>query len=112
LFELAWELVIIKHARDRFTRLLPAIGSGDSGVRNTNMSIRAVLKTLLLSISLVVDARAQGIMPYVYQTENTGAGYPTPVFPSFSDLPSIPALPDPFAWSDGLIETKKMVVTK
>ncbi len=40
-------------------------------------------------------------MPFVYQFENTGADYPTPAFPSFSQLPFIQALPDPFAWFDG-----------
>jgi hypothetical protein len=63
--------------------------------------MRIVLLTLLLSIYVFVDTSAQGTMPFVYQVENTGADYPRPTFPSFSKLPAIQALPDPFEWSDG-----------
>ncbi len=40
-------------------------------------------------------------MPLVYGVENTGADYPIPYLPSFSELPSIQSLPDPFEWADG-----------
>lgn len=35
-------------------------------------------------------------MPLVYNKENTGADVKKPPMPAFSDLPSIPYLPDPF----------------
>ncbi|MCC9599344.1 hypothetical protein LOC67_02140 [Stieleria sp. JC731] len=38
--------------------------------------------------------------PLVYQVENTGADFPTPVLPEFGDLPMVRPLPDPFEWSD------------
>jgi hypothetical protein len=63
--------------------------------------MRIVLLTLLLNIYVSVDSLAQGIMPFVYQIENTGADFPKPTFPSFSRLPAIQTLPDPFEWSDG-----------
>ncbi len=65
------------------------------------MRVRIVLSTLLLSSYVSVDSSAQGMMPFVYQIENTGTDYPKPTFPSFSNLPAIQALPDPFEWSDG-----------
>ncbi len=37
----------------------------------------------------------------MYSVENTGAGYTPPPLPSFSQLPVIEPLPDPFMWSDG-----------
>ncbi|MCK5250534.1 MAG: hypothetical protein KAJ98_11250, partial [Spirochaetaceae bacterium] len=40
-------------------------------------------------------------MPLVYEVENTCADCPTPYLPSFNELPTIEALPDPFMWSDG-----------
>jgi hypothetical protein len=40
-------------------------------------------------------------MPHVYDTENTGADVKKPPMPAFSDLPSIPYLPDPFKKADG-----------
>jgi hypothetical protein len=48
---------------------------------------------------MVVDLIAQE-MPLVYDVENTGADYPTFYLPSFSELPVIPSLPDPFEWAD------------
>ncbi len=65
------------------------------------MRIRIVLSALLLNSYVFVDSLAQGILPFVYQIENTGADFPKPTFPSFSKLPVIQALPDPFEWSDG-----------
>jgi len=42
-----------------------------------------------------------GGMPLVYNEENTGADVKKPPMPAFSDLPSIPYLPDPFKKADG-----------
>jgi hypothetical protein len=40
--------------------------------------------------------------PLVYNVENTGARFPTPVFPAFGQLPIIRPLPDPFVlFADG-----------
>jgi len=55
---------------------------------------------LLLSILVSVSLLAQE-MPLVYEVENTGADCPIPYLPSFSELPDIQSLPDPFAWADG-----------
>ena len=49
---------------------------------------------------MVVNSLAQ-VMPLVYDVENTGTDCPIPYLPSFNELPSIEALPDPFEWSDG-----------
>lgn len=59
-----------------------------------------ILLLLLLNSYLFVDSLAQE-MPLVYQVENTGADCPKPPLLSFDQLPTIQALPDPFAWSDG-----------
>ncbi len=40
-------------------------------------------------------------IPLVYTTENTGTGCAAPPLPSFSQLPVIEPLTDPFMWSDG-----------
>lgn len=58
-----------------------------------------VLLTLLLSTQVFVDASAQKF-PLVYDVENTGANFLAPHFSSFSDLPVITSLPDPFLWAD------------
>ena len=55
---------------------------------------------ILLSLAASLPLAAQE-MPLVYDVENTGAECPPPFLPAFGDLPVIPALPDPFAWSDG-----------
>lgn len=39
-------------------------------------------------------------LPLVFNVENTGAHFPTPVFPTFAQLPIIRPLPDPFASFD------------
>ncbi|MFH0989400.1 MAG: T9SS type A sorting domain-containing protein [bacterium] len=64
------------------------------------MRKRITLLTLLLNIGMIVDAFAQQL-PLVYTVENTGMDYPKPPFPSFNQLPTIQALPDPFNWADG-----------
>jgi len=55
---------------------------------------------LLISAYSVVDSSAQ-TMPLVYNVENSGVNYPVPAIPSFSQLPSITSLPDPFEWANG-----------
>ncbi len=37
----------------------------------------------------------------VYDVENTAEGLPAPPLPTADEAPSVPTLPDPFAWSDG-----------
>ena len=64
------------------------------------MRKQITLLLLLLNACLFVDTLAQQ-MPLVYQVENTGADCPKPSLVSFNQLPTIVALPDPFAWSDG-----------
>ncbi len=64
------------------------------------MRTKIILLTLLLNTYVFIDSLAQQ-MPLVYNVENTGADYPIPYLPSFSALPVIQALPDPFEWADG-----------
>jgi hypothetical protein len=64
------------------------------------MRIRIFLYILLFSTFVFTDLLAQ-TMPLVYGVENTGADCPIPYLPSFSELPAIQALPDPFKWADG-----------
>jgi len=63
------------------------------------MKANLILLTLLLSTFAFVESAAQK-MPLVYNVENTGANFPPPNFPAFSDLPVITSLPDPFQWAD------------
>ena len=62
------------------------------------MRLQALLTTCLLSL-LCLPALAQ--IPLVYDTENTGASCAAPPLPSFSQLPTVAPLPDPFMWADG-----------
>ena len=64
------------------------------------MRLKIILLTLLMNTLMVVNSLAQ-VMPLVYDVENTGTDCPIPYLPSFNELPSIEALPDPFEWSDG-----------
>ena len=64
------------------------------------MKTPAVLAALLLTICGFAGSSAQ-TLPLVYDVENTGADCPKPPLPSFSQLPVIGPLPDPFAWADG-----------
>jgi hypothetical protein len=64
------------------------------------MRIQIILLALLFSTQFFFDSLSQQ-MPFVYEVENTGADCPKPPLPSFSELPNISALPDPFMWSDG-----------
>jgi hypothetical protein len=63
------------------------------------MRIKTGLFLLLLNIFVIVDTIAQEI-PLVYDVENTGANCPKPNLPSFSELPIIDQLPNPFKWSE------------
>ena len=40
-------------------------------------------------------------IPFVYSAESSGAEFEKPRLPSLEQLPSVPWLPDPFAWSSG-----------
>ncbi len=56
-----------------------------------------ILSAVLLCTAMVT---AQNV-PLVYKVENTGANVKLPPLPTVDQLPSIPMLPDPFAFSDG-----------
>lgn len=62
-------------------------------------------KTRIILLVLVLNACASAIsfaqMPFVYNSENTGADCKKPNLLPFDKLPVIEALPDPFSWSDG-----------
>jgi hypothetical protein len=58
-----------------------------------------IILILLLNTFVIVNSLAQE-MPLVYEVENTGADCMQPPLPSFSELPNITSLPDPFLWSD------------
>ena len=64
------------------------------------MTARPILVALLGTILLTASTQAQD-RPRVYDVENTGADCEAPPFPSYSNLPTVASLPDPFAWSDG-----------
>ena len=61
------------------------------------------MKRMLISIlTLALGAvSVYSQIPLVYDVENTAAGNPDPVFPSFAELPYIEPLTDPFEYSDG-----------
>ncbi len=40
-------------------------------------------------------------IPFVYNLENSGAGYPPASLPALNQLPVVDPLPDPFMWSSG-----------
>ena len=61
------------------------------------MKTKTISLAFLLSAHVVVAQE----MPFVYEVENTCADCPTPYLPSFNELPTVQALPDPFRWSDG-----------
>ena len=55
---------------------------------------------LFFAVSCITVAIAQDV-PLVFNVENTGATVRKPPLPAVNQLPSIPMLPDPFAFSDG-----------
>jgi hypothetical protein len=61
------------------------------------MQMKAELLTSLLAVLIAVNSFSQKV-PLVYDSENTGATCRLPVMPSFNELPSFNALPDPFTW--------------
>lgn len=63
------------------------------------MKIKKRVLVLLLSIPLIAPSFAQEI-PYVYEAEHTGTDCAIPPLPTFSQLPVIQSLTDPFEWSD------------
>jgi hypothetical protein len=68
--------------------------------RRTKMRTRPILLLLLLNTFMVVNSFAQEV-PFVYDVEHTGVDCPEPLLPTFSELPTIEPLTDPFEWSDG-----------
>jgi hypothetical protein len=75
--------------------------------------MRASLSMLLLLFASVAASAAFAqehtfgdfSVPLVYKVENSGAGFPAPMFPDFARLPIIRALPDPFLFADGTRDT-------
>lgn len=63
------------------------------------MHTRALL-LLIVATGAAADAAGQEV-PLVYDVEHTGQGLDAPVLPEIAELPAVPTLPDPFAWSDG-----------
>lgn len=63
------------------------------------MKIRIILFALFFTTIIAVNSSAQK-MPLVYEVENTGANCQPPPLHSFSKLPVINSLPDPFMWAD------------
>ena len=53
----------------------------------------------LTILSGALSTQAQDI-PFVYETENSGAGTPAPVIYPFDQLPEVKALTNPLGWSD------------
>ena len=64
------------------------------------MRAKILLVTTLVEFLVVVGSTAQ-TLPLVYDVENTGADCPKPPLLPMNQLPTIQALPDPFAWADG-----------
>lgn len=64
-----------------------------------------LVKRAIAAVCVVVAsgclAGAAPQVPLVFQHEDRGAGLPHPAMPAFSELPSIPHLPDPFLMADG-----------
>jgi hypothetical protein len=74
----------------------------------SNLGLARISSGLVAAVLLfcAVTALAQE-PPLVYTQENTGAGlYPAPDFPAFAKLPIVRQLPDPFAFADGVRDTK------
>jgi|GEM_PF-474411 len=65
------------------------------------MKVDIVYPVLFCSLLFASSVLFAQQMPLVYDVENTGADYPEPPLLSFSSLPVITKLPDPFEWADG-----------
>lgn len=61
--------------------------------------MKIIVSILLLDTLVLVNLFSQE-MPLVYDVENTGADCMVPTWPSYTGLPKIESLPDPFMWSD------------
>lgn len=61
------------------------------------MKVKTLL-ILLMSTFGFISLFAQ--VPFVYDQEHTGSGFPAPVLPTLEQLPEIEPLTDPFQWSD------------
>ncbi|MBE7171921.1 MAG: T9SS type A sorting domain-containing protein [Williamsia sp.] len=62
------------------------------------------MKAKITLAAFLLCLLCQGLLaqlPLVYKTENTGTNCTAPPLPSFSQLPVIVPLTDPFAWSNG-----------
>ena len=63
---------------------------------------KILIAILALTCIILVSCRNKTyVPPLVYGVENTGANVKKPPLPTVDQLPSIPMLPDPFAFSDG-----------
>ncbi len=64
--------------------------------------MQGYMKNMLIFLMSLFSAGvwAQNI-PLVYEVENTGSAYPSPVLPALENLPVTELLPNPFMWSDG-----------
>ncbi|UOQ70431.1 hypothetical protein [Hymenobacter cellulosilyticus] len=56
---------------------------------------------LLVLAFTLLHPSLQAQIPLVYSAENTGATCTAPPLPTFSQLPIVQPLTDPFMWSDG-----------
>jgi hypothetical protein len=74
--------------------------SNIKNIRSTIMNTKLILLAFLFIAFTFAGSLAQ-TLPLVYNVENTGANCPIPYLPSFSNLPVIQPLPDPFEWADG-----------
>src|SRR5688572_26130834 len=63
-----------------------------------NMKAKFTIAAFLLSF-ICLGLSAQ--IPLVYNTENTGSGFPAPPLPPLNQLSIVDPLPDPFMWSNG-----------
>lgn len=63
--------------------------------------MKKLLSTTMMALCVATIMAQSAQPPLVYTVENTGSDCNTPILLSVNQLPSIPLLPDPFAWSDG-----------
>ncbi len=56
---------------------------------------------LLILFSLASLTSCEQSIPLVYDAENSGKEFATPVLPNLDELPVVEKLTDPFEWSDG-----------
>ncbi len=68
-------------------------------MRNTKTYMGTLF--FLESVLLSGNVMGQKSIPWVYEVENTGAKFASPVLPGLDQLPLVETLPDPFQWADG-----------